>query len=70
MFLADIQTTDGSQTANVRWKNKDAYGVKVKIAEEQSKDTEIDHITEIVGYMVFSNKCSEQLIVDKDFANL
>ena len=54
MFLADMQTTDGPDTANVRWQKKDAYGVDVQIDEEQSKDTEIDHTTEIVGYMVFS----------------
>ena len=54
MFLADIQTTNGGDTANVRWQNKDAYGVEIHIDEEQSMDTEIDHKPEIVGYMVFS----------------
>ena len=54
MFLADMQTTNGINTANVRWQNKDADGVQVQIDEEQSKDMETGHISEIVGYMVFS----------------
>jgi hypothetical protein len=54
VFLADMQTTDGSNTANVRWKMKDANGVEVQIDEEQSGDSEINHTTEVVGYMLFS----------------
>ena len=53
MFLADMQTTNGDNTANVRWKNKDTYGVYVQIDEEQSEDIETGHVPEIVGYMVF-----------------
>jgi hypothetical protein len=53
-FLADMQTGDGMNTANVRWQNKDAYVVEVCIDEEQSKDNEIKHGTEVVGYMVFA----------------
>jgi hypothetical protein len=54
MLIADIQTGDGMNVANVRWQNKDAYAVGVQIDEEQSKDNEIKHGTEVVGYMVFS----------------
>ncbi|MCZ6907083.1 MAG: fibronectin type III domain-containing protein, partial [Deltaproteobacteria bacterium] len=54
VFLADMQTTDGSDTATVRWENKDPFGVEVKIEEEQSRDSETRHTTEMVGYMVFS----------------
>jgi hypothetical protein len=54
VFIADIQTGDGMDTANLRWRNKDIYGVDVKIIEEQSRDTETNHTTEVVGYMVFS----------------
>jgi hypothetical protein len=54
MFIADMQTGDGMNTANVRWQNKDAYAVEVQIDEEQSKNNEIKHGTEVVGYMVFS----------------
>ena len=54
VFLADMQTTDGKDTANLRWQDKDFYGIDVKIAEEQSLDSETDHTTEVVGYMVFA----------------
>jgi len=54
VFLSDMQTTNGGNTANLRWQDKDFYGIDVKIAEEQSLDSEIYHITEVVGYMVFS----------------
>ena len=53
MFFADMQTTGGSDPANVRWQNNDAFGVDVQIDEEQSRDKEINHTTEVVGYMVF-----------------
>ena len=54
MFLADMQTTDGKDTAAVRWQNRDANGVEVKIEEEQSRNQETAHTTEVVGYMAFT----------------
>ena len=54
VFLADMQTTDGGDTANLRWQDKDYYAIDIKIAEEQSLDSETYHTTEVVGYMVFS----------------
>jgi hypothetical protein len=54
-FLADMQTADGKNTANVRWQNKNNHSVEVQIDEEQSKDTETRHGTEVVGYMVFAD---------------
>jgi hypothetical protein len=54
IFLAGMQTTYGGDTANVRWQNKDFFGVDVYVAEEQSKNSEVRHTTEEVGYMVFS----------------
>ncbi|UCG05098.1 MAG: hypothetical protein JSV83_14365, partial [Desulfobacterales bacterium] len=53
-FLSEMQTTDGKDTANIRWKKKSAESIKVQIDEEQSKDAETRHTTEVVGYMVFS----------------
>jgi len=55
VFLADMQTTDGGDTATVRWENKDVFGVDIRINEEQSRDNETSHTTEVVGYMVFSH---------------
>jgi hypothetical protein len=54
IFLADMQTTDGGNTANVRWQNRSLSSVEVSIDEEQSRDSETDHITEVVGYMAFA----------------
>jgi hypothetical protein len=53
-FLADIQTFNGNDAANLRWENKGPSGVDVKITEEQSADDETYHGTEVVGYIVFS----------------
>jgi Putative metal-binding motif len=55
VFIADMQTRDGGDTASVRWQNKDAYGVDVKITEEQSLNSETYHTTEIVGYLAIQN---------------
>jgi hypothetical protein len=54
MFIADMQTGNGMDTANVRWQNKNADAVEVQIDEEQSKNDETVHFNEVVGYMVFS----------------
>jgi hypothetical protein len=54
IFMAEMQTTDGMDTANIRWKNKDASAVEVQIDEEQSRNSETNHTTEVVGYMLFS----------------
>ena len=54
VFLADMQTTNGMDPANLRWQNKDFNGIDIKITEEQSRNSEIGHTTEVVGYMVFA----------------
>ena len=54
VFVADMQTTNGGDTANVRWQNKTGEGVEVQIDEEQSQNPEVNHVTEVVGYMAFS----------------
>ena len=54
VFVADIQTGDGMDTANLRWEAKEINSVDVKIDEEQSQDSETNHTTEVVGYMVFA----------------
>ena len=48
-----MQTTDGGDTATVRCQNKQADGIDIKVEEEQSRDTEMNHTTEVIGYMVF-----------------
>ena len=53
VFVAGMQTTDGSDTAAVRCQNKQADGIEIKVEEEQSRDTDMNHTTEVIGYMVF-----------------
>ena len=53
-LIADMQTTGGIDTSNLRHTELTADGVQVRIAEERSKDSETSHTTEIVGFMAFS----------------
>ena len=50
-FLADMQTANGLDTCNVRYRNKDRYGVEVHISEEQSYNQDLMHIHENIGYI-------------------
>ena len=53
-FLADMQTTHGADTANLRYRNLAAGSVEVQIDEEQSADQETAHnASETVGYLAF-----------------
>ena len=60
VFLAGMQTTDGADTAAVRCQNKKIDGIEIKVEEEQSRDTETNHTTEVIGYMVLGFKNSAQ----------
>ncbi len=53
VLLADMQTTDGGDTSNLRYDALTAAGVNIKVSEEQSRDSEVAHITENIGFMVF-----------------
>jgi len=55
VLVDDMQTTDGGNTANVRWQNETGAGVEVQIDEEQFQNPEVNHVTEVVGYMAFSS---------------
>jgi ABC-type cobalt transport system substrate-binding protein len=54
-FLADMQSRDGGDTANIRWQNKTATSVEIQVDEEQSANDETNHTSEVVGYMIFGN---------------
>ena len=60
VFLADIQSAGGMDTANVRWQNKDTNAVDLQIYEEQSKNDETGHTTEIIGYMAIASPNSDE----------
>jgi hypothetical protein len=50
-FFAAMQTSDGMNTAGIRVKTLNTKQVKLFIEEEKSKDKELDHTTEVVGYL-------------------
>ena len=52
VFVAGMQTFDGFQSAGLRYRNLTGSSVEMKIEEEQSKDNETGHVTEVVGYLV------------------
>jgi len=54
IMIADMQTTDGDDTANLRYTELKSSQVKIKVAEEQSSNTETSHTTEIIGFMAFA----------------
>ncbi|MBM9616840.1 hypothetical protein JWJ90_21485 [Desulfobulbus rhabdoformis] len=63
LLLADMQTTADVQPAAIRMQNLSATGVEVKVEEEQSKDMEVTHSEEIVGYIALSQKVSEKTVL-------
>jgi hypothetical protein len=53
VFLADMQSTDDTDPCNVRYQNKTAGTVDVRVHEERSADTERVHSGEEIGYFAF-----------------
>ena len=49
-FIAEMQTCAGGDTATVRSQNMTMTAIEVKIEEEQSRDSEVNHTKEVVGY--------------------
>lgn len=55
VFLAQLQTYNGPDTAGLRYKNLIGNGVDVLVEEERSRDWEVWHTNEVVGYAVFES---------------
>ncbi|MEA3347844.1 MAG: fibronectin type III domain-containing protein, partial [Pseudomonadota bacterium] len=53
ILLTDMQTTDGGDTSVTRCETVTSSGFEVFIEEEKSRDTEINHTSEVVGYVAF-----------------
>lgn len=53
VLLADLQTTNGSDTCDVRYRNLTESSVDLRAEEETSRDAETVHRVERVGYVVF-----------------
>jgi PKD repeat protein len=56
VFIADIQTTNGGDPANLRGHDLSETGLIIEISEEQSLDEETSHTDEAVGYFVFGDR--------------
>ncbi len=52
ILLADMQTTNGRDTASLRVAGNDVASVDIWVQEEQSKDRETRHVPEEVGYLI------------------
>ena len=55
-FFASFQTQKGGDTADLRIRNLTNSSVDAKVHEEQSKDSEINHVNEKLGYILFDLK--------------
>jgi hypothetical protein len=51
LAFTDMQTTDGGDTATMRTLQVSPLSLQINVEEEQSKDTEIRHTTEIAGFI-------------------
>ncbi len=54
MVLADMQTTNDTDTSALRLRSVTTSGFQVKIEEEKSKDWEVSHPAENIGYMIIN----------------
>ncbi len=53
VFLAGMQTTDGTDPATLRRESVDAVRATIYIQEENSRAHDLTHTTEVIGYMTF-----------------
>jgi hypothetical protein len=70
VFIADMQTSNGMDTADVRWRNLQTNSVEIRIDEEKSADAETRHTSEVVGYIIFDEQSSDpvdEVVLQADF---
>ncbi|MEO1261951.1 MAG: HYR domain-containing protein [Bacteroidota bacterium] len=53
-FLASFHTYDGGDVCALRHRNLNSRNVQIRVEEEQSQDSETNHTTEAIGWLVFS----------------
>jgi PKD repeat protein len=56
LLLADMQTAIGADTSALRVQKLSVTGFEIKVEEEQSKDAEVSHGSEAIGYIALSQK--------------
>lgn len=54
LFVGAMQTFKGGDTAGLRIKDLTESSVNIKVEEEKSKDEEVNHVKENIGYILFS----------------
>lgn len=57
-FFAAMQSTDGGDTSAIRYHYLSTNSAFIFVEEETSRDNEINHTTENVGYMVFGKEAN------------
>jgi hypothetical protein len=60
LMVAGMQTYRGSDTAAIRSQTPSANSIQVKIEEESSADEEINHTTEVIGYLIIGAEMSTE----------
>lgn len=55
IFLCHDDTYDGGNTCGTRFRNLGVSSVQIKIEEEKSKDSEVNHTTEVVSYLAWGS---------------
>ncbi len=63
-FLASFHTYDGGDVCALRHQNLTGGNVEIRVEEEQYFDSEMNHTTEAVGWLVFGTNSSGNLIAD------
>ncbi|GEM_PF-3829677 len=83
LFVADLQTAEGSQAVNLRWRGKDKESIEVLIDQERSQPSESTSASvEEIGYLVLSEQadafctsepgsdCDRDGLTDEDEINI
>ncbi|NBC96407.1 MAG: PKD domain-containing protein, partial [Deinococcus-Thermus bacterium] len=65
VLFADMQSTDGPDTATLRARNVTAAGATISVEEEQSRDSEMNHTTETAGYLVLGQPRTDPTPADE-----
>jgi len=58
LILANMNTEDGSDPAVLRYRNLSNSSVEIKVEEEKSEGSEVNHTSEVVGYLVISENAT------------
>ncbi len=70
VLLVDMQTTNDSDPANLRYNNKTATGFYIQVDEEKSKDSETSHANEDIGYVAISSGGSASTLKEEKMLSL